>query len=304
MSVSILKREGTAEPVHNIKEGRLVVTPTFAGKVLECNNYERQRPVSATHVAFLAEHMRRGTFRPGTQLAFARLGDHLILTNGQHRLQAVVDSGRPAEFQILIQDMDTPEQVAAAYYTFDRGGRARCDADVLESAGICDRFGIPKQFARAVFQGYPLLSGKFHRSNYLTDATSRNDDVRLAGLESWWPHAAAFYRHLEGAPRWARARLFSGQGVAVGAVTIKYQPKAAETFWHGLAEDDGLAKGDPRKTLLADMAGRPWGRRGVDGCIVIASAWNAFFEGRPLSHIKVHGNSAVRLAGTPVGRVR
>jgi hypothetical protein len=305
MVVSVLPaRKEAAFGINTIHEGRLNVTPAFAGRVLAEMNYEAQRALSPLHVAFLADHMRRGTFRPGSQIAFAKLGEKLILTNGQHRLQAVVDSGRPVEFQILIQELETPEQLAAAYYTFDRGARARGIGDVLSSVGIVEKHGIPKRVANAVFQAYPMLVSGFESSHSVGDPAARNDDVRLVALENWWPLATAFYKLTDAAPRWAKERLTTSQGVAAGMVTIKYQPKAAEAFWSGVAEDSGLQRDDPRKTLLTDMASRAWRRSSLDGCHVVASAWNAFFEGRPLKIIRVHDRSRLAFAGTPIGRGR
>jgi len=290
--------------IHTLKEGRLNVTPVFAAHILDELNYEGQRGVSASHVAFLADHIRRGTFRPGTQIAFARFDGRLYLTNGQHRLHAVVESGRPVEFQVLIQEIDTKEQLAALYYTFDRGGRARSNADVLASVGIVDRFGIPKHVAARVWQAYPILVSNFENGSISKSPSARNDDVRISALEPWWPLAAEFYERIGAAPRWAIARLISAPAIAIGMATFKYQPGAAKAFWGELAEDNGLLKGDPRKTLLTDMAGRSWQRQSLEGCLVVAAAWNAFFEGRPLGHIKIHTNSRVRLAGTPIGRGR
>lgn len=299
---TLTRRKEEPFGIHTIREGRLSVTPAFAGRVLAELNYGAQRPLAPLHVAFLADHMRRGTFRPGSQIAFARLGDKLTLTNGQHRLQAVVESGRPVEFQVLIQDVETPEQLSAAYYTFDRGARARGIGDVLSSVGIVDKYAITRRVANAVFQAYPMLISGFQNAHCVGDPTARNDDVRLAALESWWPLASEFSRLADSAPRWAKERLFTAQGVAAGMVTIKYQPKAAEAFWSAVAEDSGLQRDDPRKTLLTDMASRPWRRSSLDGCHVIASAWNAFFEGRPLKIIRVHERSRLVFAGTPIGR--
>jgi len=61
MVVSVMTRRKD-EPVgmHTIHEGRLVVTPAFAARVLAELNYAAQRPVAPLHVAFLADHMRRG----------------------------------------------------------------------------------------------------------------------------------------------------------------------------------------------------------------------------------------------------
>jgi hypothetical protein len=277
----------------------MVVTPALAQRVIEEVNYKGQRQLAASHVAFLADEMRRGTFRAGTQIAFGRLGRDLHLVNGQHRMHALVQSGEDIEFQILIEDATDAEDLAALWCTFDRGGRNRSDAQVLAAHGISDRYGLSKTVARSIWQAQPLIANRFLRPSFQDDPTLRNDDLRMEGCKPWWEIGATYERLIEKAPSVVWKKLASSQAVAVALVTLKYQPTKAAEFWRGIASDDGLRRNDPRKALLIDFGNREWGRKSSDGCVSTSLAWNAFFTSRALSQIKIVNGAAVRIAGTP-----
>lgn len=281
-----------------ITEGRVSISPQQAEIILSEMVYEGQRAVRATHVKALAAAMRRKVFSPGSQIAFARLGRQLLLINGQHRLHAVVEAGRSVEFQVLIVNCKTVEDVARHYYTFDRLTTARSDADVLNAVGVSERFCISQSLARGVWQAVPLIEHDFERVNYCHDPERRDDDRRLGLCAQWWEVAARLEAILELAPPPVRKRLLNSQAVAVAIVLLRDQPDEAREFLTGLCLDDGLRRDDPRKAFLIDIGGRQWRRQSLDGCLTMAYAWNAFFLRRPLKQLKVVQNGRFRLEGT------
>jgi len=281
-----------------ITEGRLLINPDLAETILAEMVYEGQRTVRAGHVKALAAAMRRKVFSAGSQIAFARLGRQLLLINGQHRLHGVVEAGRSVEFQVLIVNCKTAEDVARHYYTFDRLTTARSDADVLNAIGVSERFGVSPSMARGVWQAVPLIEHGFERVNYAHDPERRDDDRRLGLCAQWWEVAAKFDAILELAPSPVRKRLLNSQAVAVAIVLLRDQPDEARDFLTGLCLDDGLRRDDPRKALLIDIGGRQWRRQSLDGCLTMAYAWNAFFLRRPLKQLKVVQNARFRLEGT------
>lgn len=282
-----------------IGEGRLKVTPALARRILTLHNYERQRPLKHTHVSFLADEMRRGSFLAGTQIAFAKHKDRLILVNGQHRLNAQIESAETVEYQVIIHTAETAADVHRHYYRHDRGGKARSDSEVLASVGIAERFNLSATLTRAVFHAQPLIANGFTRPNHMENVTLRNDDLRLDGCKPWWSSAETFQGLVAPAPASVRKRLYSSQAVAVALVTLKYQPEKAAEFWSGLAKDDGLRRDDPRKALLIDLGAREWFRKSADGSRSTSTAWNAFYQDRPLRRIHIVDGSPVRIAGTP-----
>lgn len=282
-----------------IKEGRLTVTPALARRILVEFNYERQRAVRRPHVLFLADEMRRGNFVSGSQLAFASYRGKLILTNGQHRLNAQIESQETVEYQVLVQTAENVADVNRLYYRQDRGGRGRTDAEVLVSVAVAERYGMTATMARATFLAQPLIAKNFARPSIHDDPGLRNDDLRLDGCRPWWPIAATYGRIIAPSPRLVRRKLESVQGVAVGLVTLKYQPEKASDFWAGVANDDGLRRDDPRKALLIDLASREWSRGSLEGAVAIATAWNAWFADRPLKSVHIYTDASVRINGTP-----
>lgn len=298
-SGAVLSLKSPVPPNSEIREGRLVVTAQMARQILAENNYDRQRPVRAPHVAFLADEMRRGNFVPGSQIAFARLGGRLILVNGQHRMTAQVACNGTVEYQVLVQDASNMEDVSRYYYRQDRGQRVRSDAEVLAAVGVAQTYGLSATVARSVFQAVPLISNRFLRPSISEDPTLRNDDLRLEACRPWWEVAEAYQYIIKAAPRLVHKKLTSSQALAVGLVTLKHQPEKARLFWEGISKDDGLRRGDPRKALLIDFTNREWGRKSSDGAVVTSLAWNAFFTGRPLSLVKIVNGASVRILGTP-----
>lgn len=75
-------------------------TPAQAAEILEERNYEDNRKISRPWVSYLARQMKKGLWRlNGEALIFDRK-DHLL--NGQHRLSAVVESGKTVTFPIFV----------------------------------------------------------------------------------------------------------------------------------------------------------------------------------------------------------
>ena len=98
-----------------------------------------------------------------------------------------------------------------------------------------------------------------------------------------------------------------GAGVmAVALYTLRHQPARAHEFWHGVAGNDGLRKGDPRAALIADLLFNRTLNVGSHRQKVQqpALAWNAFCEGRDLKIIKCIDGAALTLWGTPLAKGR
>lgn len=286
---------------HIIREGRLRIGPELAQRILSEALYKNQRKVYRHHVVLLADDMRRKRWTAGSQICFVLFHGRLYLVNGQHRLHAVIESGEEIEFQILIEAADDEAQLAAIYYRFDRKQRARTTAEVLNAAGVAERFGLSKTAAKATFEAAGLISNGFRRANYQQDPLkARSDDLRLDAARAWWEFGAEYDRLIEPADKVTKGKLFSSGVVAVALVTLKYQQERAVSFWGGLAEDDGLRSGDPRKTLRRDLLNRSLSSGSpITPVQVPALAWNAFYAGRSLKIIKVYDEAAVRIAGTP-----
>lgn len=102
------------------------IGPETAESLLQYNT--RNRTLRDAHAAKLAADMAAGQWRDGSTLLFAGTGEDRILLDGQHRLQAVVDSKTDIDF-IVVEGLSPDDQQAV-----DTGLR-RSLADVLHWKG-------------------------------------------------------------------------------------------------------------------------------------------------------------------------
>lgn len=301
-----------------VEDGVYVIGPKDAAKILEDANFKGQRKRYNHHIDLLAYAMRRGQFSEKTQLVFVKLNGKLHLVNGQHRLAAVMISGRDVLFTCTILDRATEEELRAEYYRHDRAQRHRSTSEVLNAVSATETYEISKTMATAVFNAAALLANDLVEPNYLRQPVeARSDDHKLGVAKEWWPYAKKFQECLDavarddagkkipGIPKNIKAKLYTNGFTAVALATLRDQEEKATEFWTGLAQDDGLRQGDARKTLLNDMTTRTLNTGGKKQSVIApALAWNAFFEGRTLKIIKVTAASTPTLSGTRYGAKR
>ena len=290
-----------------IREGRLVVGPDLAERVLKEADYAGQRKTYDHHVTLLADLMRRGKWTPGSQIAFAQVGDDLFLVNGRHRMHAVMASQRDIEFQALVVPCADMAEVARLYYHFDVATRVRGTSDVLNAIGVAETFGLSRGMTKAVYSAVGLIGNGLIMPSYLRDPVKvRSVDHRLDAAKSWWQYAVQYEDITDAADHNLRKRLHRPGSVAVALVTLKYQNARATEFWSGVAGNDGLRRGDPRHALITDFMNRSVKTGSMAQTVIVpCSAWNAWFDGKTLGHIKVVGSPIPKLLGTPFdGRKR
>lgn len=286
-------------------EGRQSVTPEMARTTVADLRYDGQRPAYHHHVALLSDAMQRGQWTAGTQIAFGRLPDGTMhLVNGQHRLLAVADSGTTQDFQVLIVDVANDDALASLYNHFDVIARNRSLPEVLNATGIAKTLGLTKSMTKATYEAVALLENDLRRPNYQIDPVgARSKDVRFELARQWWAFAIEYERLIEPATSSLKSKLLSQGVVAVGLATLRHQKEKATIFWRGLAENDGLRKGDPRRTLIQALYDRNLTKGNQEARIILpANAWNNWFQGKNATILKVFAESEPKLLGTPYGK--
>lgn len=289
-------------PLHTVLgEGRRTIGPALAERALQEAHYDGQRKTYDHHVVLLADMMRRGKWSTGSQIAFARLGDRLYLVNGRHRMRAVIEAQRDIEFQVLVVDVQTIEEVAGLYYHFDVATRTRGTTDILNAVGAAEAYGLSKGCSKAVYGAVALIGNGLVVPNYLHDPVRvRSVDHRLDAAKPWWPFGAQYERIIAPADGGVKKKLLRPGTVAVAMLTLKHQPEKAPVFWDSVARNDGLRRGDPRHTFLTDLMNRVVSSGAHAQTIIVpCAAWNAWFEGKTITHIKVTATSTPKLLGTP-----
>ena len=148
------------------------ITPEAARAMLACNT--RNRPLSKDQVRRYARLMRQGRFLPTCDaIAFDRQGR---LANGQHRLQALLNTGAP-------QLMLVTTGLAPEVFTFLDYGKRRSASDALSIQG----FEHPSRLAPLCRLLYNWRRGRLANAHYAGDA---ENDALLA-LAERFPDLAA-----------------------------------------------------------------------------------------------------------------
>jgi len=290
------------DPLAFIREGQVAFNPVHASLILRECRYDRQRDETRAkgHIAALAEQMKRGLWLPKTQIDFARVGHKLVLVNGHHRMHAQILASATILWSVVVHECDTQEDLAALYWKFDTTIRKRSDANILHGIGFALTHGLRNTTAAALWRAVPIITNGMAFEVYSNRSeASLLIDARQSIAIDYVPEALALEGMIENAPAHVRKRLRAASRFAIALVTMRHQPDRASEFWRGLCEDDGLAKGDPRKTLLLDMMTRnaPAGMQ-ASHMMASARAWSAFYSGARVGHIKVTGG-AVKILGTP-----
>lgn len=285
-----------------VNDATITITPHLAKRIIEESNWEGQRAAVSWHIDLLAGAMNRGQWRDGEQISFAKCGDKLHLVNGQHRMKAVIQSDMAQKFQIKIHHAATLADVGAIYYTYDVTTRKRSTSDIIGASDLEQQTGLDKPYIKKIYDAAGLLSNGLVQPNYHNDPLKASDPNYKMGIVVEWAREAKIYRDIiKNADQKISQKLRNAGVMAVAFYTIRYQPEIASEFWSGVANNDGLRKGDPRHTYVSDLMTRNMNAgTQLQRVSAPASAWNAYIEGRQLKIIKVYADHDFRLAGTPI----
>lgn len=284
---------------NRITEGRAHIGPKKAQEILTACAYPKQRKVYPHHVEFLKGVMLRGGWNVGSQLAFARLEGRLTLVNGYHRLHAIIGADQTQEFQLLIIDVDNPADIDHLYSRFDTGSRPRTTAELLNAIDFSKNTGLGKLVSSRLLAAAALIENGFKRVNAYELPESKDIDFRILAAKKWAVPAATYEDLVRLADKHIKRKLFTASVMSVALTTVLHQPSSAAVFWKGVAEDDGLRKGDPRKALSLYLIRTPLGVKEIDLTIKAAAlAWNAHFLGKPLNFLRP-GAAIFSVLGAP-----
>ena len=275
------------------------VLPASASSWVGQYNYKHQRPLKARLVTRYAQCMSMGTFRDHTPVSFAVLDGAPILVNGQHTLSGIAQSGKPMLLQLELIRVSSFSEISTLYSTFDVGGvRTTFDAIV----GLHEELGLEKKESRSLSVAVKLLMlGLKARTNGLSAKLERDikDHAYVrAFMRDWKFEAGAYFTAIRPALSVDRELFMRGGVVATAMVTFRCCPDLAEIFWGVAAGDDGLRKGDPRKSLVNWLRANGASGKSVNdqhkACI---ACWNAFFNERQLTKVFTKPESSSQLLG-------
>lgn len=284
------------------------VTPELAATWLETMPYELQRNVSQPWVDFLAEEIKRGSFKQNTTIHIAVLDGRSHLIDGQHRLWAVVQSGVAQPFIVYESPAQTNDQIAWMYATTDIGRKRRA-GEVTKGLRLSDEVGLSQLHIDAMSATIAFMRNALMRGN--KEGGRCHPDDLVAGIRLYAPYAVQLFELAAGDGPIRRAcRRAATLSIALLTLRYVHTPGVAYKFWRGVVKDDGLTAGDPRKyanrhLLTVSMVN---GLRSGSATMtparsarILATCFNAYVAGREMAQTpRVPDETApIRIAGVP-----
>jgi hypothetical protein len=252
-------------------------------------------------VAYLLDIMERGQL---TDLVISEVempDGRRVLVDAYHRLTALIHYGRSLPAVLITYKANSDDELAERYGKIDRP-LVRRPIDMLRAAGLERESGLKPKQLKVVSSGAHIAHHNFggvsfSRQKSLIDRTDETSE--------WLDEGLLFMAAIEGCSNEVRKLLERAPVCAVALVTFRHQAEAATAFWHTTAMEDSLARDSPQAVLLkwlrssnvATAKGRAHYSR------YVSLAWNAFFQGRRLTILKISDiDDSINIEGTPLGR--
>lgn len=289
------------------------VTPTMAKRWLDTHTYERQRRIRKYHVNHLANMMTRGHFRAGSPIDFAYHANKWYLVNGQHTLNAMVESGVELSLNVMVHSCKSMAEVNKIYASFDRQLK-RTTKDTMAAYDIAGIDELRSDIKASAYVATGMATMGLESS---LDANTQqylypwhNDqEMRAKIVESWMTELQVISQDAITESGNTKS-IVSKQGfLSVALITYRFSEEKARDFWQGIMLDDGLARDDPRKAFIrAYQADRTEGRsktlstrsRQRYSALYAASAWNLFLANRSIMQLKTPtADRYIRINNTP-----
>ncbi len=250
-----------------------VITPKIAREMLKQN--PNNRSVNKRHIKFLADQMKNNQWLFDAQPI--RLTNSGSLLDGQHRLNAIIESGVSQEFLIV-------SGISSDAFKVMDTGKNRSSGDVLTINGVSNA---------------SLCAATCKLVMSLADGNTMEVKVRTSGssntavLEFYESDAAAFDDVVTKA-----ATLYKGFNRVLETSVIsalyylmsKRNVEKAELFWNKLCYGIGLEKDSPirllRDRLIKDKVSHTKMKRSYKLAIIIKT-WNHYRKGNTIKCLRI-----------------
>lgn len=251
------------------------------------------------HVEYLAKEMKADRFAT-VAIYLVHHNGRAFLTDGQHRLHAIIKSGKTLLFVVVHIFVTREEDVANDYIRRDCGA-SRTLLDSYSALNLPEMCQLTKtQIGKLGAAVVVLMTGFTPACESVREPGLKSRDNRRIAILDWAQEARAFYAAIAGT---AHPELFDRSAVlAVALATFRYCPDRAREFWGAAAADDGLGKDEPAKVLLNYLiktATRD--EKKYVYARAVANTWNWFQKGERHKYTKVTDeqiNRPIKIAGT------
>ncbi len=264
------------------------ITPEQAAEFISLT-YDGQRDISQLVVDEYRQKMIDGIFLDGN-IAIASLNGNRMLINGQHQCWAFVESGlKKFPAQLRKYKCETLGDVALLYRQFDtHRGRNIPECVSMEAKALGVEW--PRKVLLAIVSAAATL--EYGQGKRITK------EVRCKLLQSYLNEGDFVVNMLAPNGKLPNEYLFLAKGPVVAEMITTWRKchSAAEGFWGGIKDRDGLRKNDPRQTI-AEFLLRTVVKSGyaasyrtaahpIEIRTKIRMAWNAYREGRTISKLQ------------------
>lgn len=242
---------------------QVVVTPDMAPEWLTKN--VRNRSVSRSRVAAYASDMRAGRWQLTAEpIAFDEDG---YLSNGQHRLLAVIAAGVPVKFTVV---WGVPK---SNFEVIDQGWTRQL-GQILTLHGVAH--GNTVAAASRIIVRYERFPGIVWSTTSTLITTAEAEEYALAHQVTCVDRSALL-----------RAKFVTASAWSAFAHIVQEQAPSADSwdeFHRGVVEGIGLSPGDPR-LALRNFSGAKWGG-GQSDLMACLMAWNHWLNDRKVNFIR------------------
>ena len=286
--------------------GVVNIAPGIAKRILEELNFPGQRSIDSRRVYGHSHAIAKGDWMESYSLHFAALPDGRIwLVDGQHRLTAIASQEAVVPTTVRIIEVESEKQARTFYAGFDGKGSVRTNVQILDAVCLSEELGLTNRMTRAVYEAAPLLLNRLEpltgSINIKANPSIYLQSARMGVVVDWAKQAREYDDITRNAGKGLYEKLRKTGPCAVALYTLRHQPARAREFWKGVAENDGLRRGDPRHTLIQDLMTRDAVTGAVRQRVQQSTlAWNAFCEGRDLKIIKCVTGAPLYVWGTPI----
>lgn len=258
-----------------------------AKTILTERNYENQRRLKSASIKQYVSDMKAGEWG---EISIIRFGcsvenSRWRLTDGQHRLTAVISSGLPQTFKIEFDTFETEGDLKIAYGQMDRGAM-RTDVDAMRVYGKTQvGEGDYSRFVAAI---------KHIDYGFNASKISRFPVTKLRKLFVEWESSMIELSNLRAdisVSKEVNEATRRSSTMAVFLYLIRYanDKNQAYEFIKAIYQDSGLISNDPRKHAVEVLKGfyiqssSKNRNNSIDGrqisCFLIA-CWNLFSQGK------------------------
>lgn len=229
--------------------------------ILESMYYHKQRKVAPAHVERLKNIMVSGEWKIGSQLYFARIKfksdtyhfGQLVLMNGYHRVNAAIEYSKPLAWQTCVVEVKSESELDALFYSFDVALKQRTMYQILPTLNFnCLIDALPIKYKSKLMPAVLFIEAEFSSFYSSINGNKLTLSQKAQKVNEWTAEAQTYFNLLCKCNK-TSSKFTNVAILAVALFLIREQEKMALEFFEGVLEDDGLAKDDPRKTLLRTL---------------------------------------------------